>query len=141
MKKGNRWSRNTLLCSCFLVWLCFGCGCQSTQKEKKLRNLDYTVVAQEEIPEDLKVQIEEKKQTDFNLTKQTDDGMYLVRGYGRQEGSGYSIQMLECYLTEDAVYVKTELKGGGNTDNNKEKESFPYIVVKTERQDKIVVFK
>ncbi|MGN0484465.1 MAG: protease complex subunit PrcB family protein [Lachnospiraceae bacterium] len=140
MKKWKLWGSIVVFVG-FFVCLSLECGCDAADKEKKLRDLDYTVVAQEEIPQEIQEMIEEKKQTAFNLTKQMDDGMYLVRGYGRQKGNGYSVQVLECYLTKEAVYVKTELKGDDNSKNNGEKESFPYIVVKIEQQDKIVIFK
>ncbi|MBQ8039068.1 MAG: hypothetical protein IJ274_04235, partial [Lachnospiraceae bacterium] len=44
-----------------------GCAIEKTNRTK-VRDLEYHVVAEEEIPEELKKQIEEKKAADFKLT-------------------------------------------------------------------------
>ena len=119
--------------------LAAGCS-QIKVKEEKLRDLDYTVVGEDEIPEELKTQIEEKKTADFKMTYEEDEYLYIIRGYGQQDTGGYSIQMEELYLTEKALYFKTTLTGPAEDEIISESKSFPYIVIKTEKQDKIVVF-
>ena len=116
-----------------------GCAIEKTNRTK-VRDLDYHVVAEEEIPEELKAQIEVKKAADFKLTYETPEYLYIVRGYGEQETGGYSIQMKELYLTSNAVFFSTELIGPRKGENITKSPSYPYIVVQTEKVDKNVVF-
>ena len=116
-----------------------GCAIEKTNRTK-VRDLDYHVVTEEEIPEELKTQIEEKKAADFKLTYETPEYLYIVRGYGEQETGGYSIQVKELYLTSNAVFFSTELIGPRKGENITKSPSYPYIVVQTEKIDKNVVF-
>ena len=58
---------------------------------KKLEDIEFTVLSEDEIPEELMGQIEEKKQEEFKLTYSDNSNLYIARGYGKQESSGYSI--------------------------------------------------
>lgn len=122
-----------------LITLLSGCAIEKTSRTK-VRDLDYHVVTEEEIPEELKTQIEEKKTADFKLTYETPEHLYIVRGYGEQETGGYSIQIKELYLTSNAVFFRTELIGPRKGENVAKSPSYPYIVVQTEKVDKNVVF-
>ena len=105
----------------------------------KIRDLEYTVLEEEEIPDELMTMIEEKKEGEFKLTYTYDGYIYIARGFGMQETGGYSIRMQELYLTENAIYFTAELLGP-----SKEEAigavSYPYIVIKTEAIDRNVVF-
>ena len=81
-----------------------GCSVEKTNRTK-VRDLDYHVAAEEEIPEELNEQIEKKKTADFKLSYETPEYLYIVRGYGEQETGGYSIQVKELYL--DSVRSET----------------------------------
>lgn len=116
-----------------------GCAIEKTNRTK-VRDLDYHVVAQEEIPEELKEQIEEKKAADFKLTYETPEYLYIVRGYGEQTTGGYSIQVTELYLSNNAVFFKSALIGPRKGENAAKSPSYPYIVIQTEKVDKNVVF-
>ncbi len=116
-----------------------GCSVEKTNRTK-LRDLDYHVAAKEEIPEELNLQIEEKKTADFKLTYETPEYLYIVRGYGEQATGGYSIQVKELYLTSNAVFFSTELIGPRKGENTAKNPSYPYIVVRTEKVDQNVVF-
>lgn len=129
-----------VLIGLFLLLLgVMSCGFEKNNTTK-LRDLDYTVLEEEEVPEELKVMIEEKKEGEFKLTYTYDGYLYVARGFGMQETGGYSIQMKELYLTENAIYFDAELLGP-----IKEEAigavSYPYIVIKTEAMDRNVVFK
>ena len=89
-----------------------GCSVQ-TNKTEKLRDLDYTIVEETEIPEELKGILEEKKAESFKLTYEAEDSLYLCIGYGEQSTGGYSISVNELYLSENAVYFDTNLIGPG----------------------------
>lgn len=117
-------------------------GCSNpAAKSEKLRDLEYTVLKEEEVPEELQAQIEGKKEARFKITYQEDGYLYIASGYGEQETGGYSIGMKELYLTENAVYFDTELYGPEKGETIHHAPSYPYIVIKTEIMDKPVVFK
>lgn len=121
-----------------LVLLC-GCSIQSDDN-KKLNDLDFTVISQDEIPKELAVQIEEERNDEIKLTYSDNENLYIARGYGTQETGGYSISVDEVYETENAVFFKSSLIGpsaGEKTDNN---VSYPWVVIKMKLIDKNVVF-
>lgn len=107
---------------------------------KKLEDIEFTVLSEDEIPEELMGQIEEKKQEEFKLTYSDNSNLYIARGYGKQESSGYSISVDDLYLTENAVFIHTSLIGPAASEQVENSESFPYVVVKLELTDKNVVF-
>lgn len=131
----------TLIIICILLGSSILMGCSIEKSNRtKIRDLEYTVVAEEEIPEELKADIEEKKSGDFKMTYETDGALYIVRGYGQQETGGYSIRMQELYLTSNAVVFKTELIGPRKGETVSKSPSFPYIVIKTETGDESTIF-
>jgi len=125
-------------CVIMLLW-CTGCGVQKTGTEK-IRDVDYTVVTEQEMPEELKAEVEKRKAEDFKLTYVLDDALYIVRGFGMQETGGYSIQVQNLYLAENALYFETDLIGPDNGSQVEKAVSYPYIAVKTERLEENVVF-
>lgn len=116
-----------------------GCAIEKTNRTK-VRDMEYHVVTEEEIPEELKGQIEEKKTADFKMTYETPEHLYIVRGYGEQETGGYSIQVAELYLSSNAIFFKSSLIGPRKGENAAKSPSYPYIVIQTEKIDKNVVF-
>ncbi len=121
------------------VMMLSGCMIEKTNRTK-VRDLDYHVVAEAELPEELKTQIEEKKATDFKMTYETPEHLYIVRGYGEQATGGYSIQVTELYLSSNAVFFKSTLIGPRKGENAAKSPSYPYVVIQTEKVDKNVVF-
>jgi len=137
----RRVQRNVCMGMGLAVMLNFLCGCSIEQTNRtKVRDLDYHVAAEEEIPEELKTMIEEKKSADFKMTYETTEHLYIIRGYGERETGGYSIQVSELYLSSNAVFFKSSLIGPHKGENPAKSPSFPYIVVQTEKVDKNVVF-
>ncbi len=116
-----------------------GCGIEKTNRTK-VKDLDYCVVTEEEIPEELLAQIKEKEAADFKMTYETPESLYIVRGYGEQQTGGYSIQVKELYLTTNTVFFSTELIGPRKGETVTKSPSYPYIVIKAEKVDKNVVF-
>lgn len=119
-------------------------GCAKTRDStEKIKDLEFTVLAEENIPEELKAVIEEKKEAAFKVTYQDNGFLYICTGYGEQVSGGYSISVNALYLTENAIYADTTLMGpepDGALTGNKTAPSCPYIVLKTEFIDKPVVF-
>jgi len=107
---------------------------------KKVSDLDYAVVEDQDIPTELMKIIDEKKQNSLRLTYTTKDYIYIVAGYGTQLTSGYSIRLNEVYLGQNAIYIDSNLIGPSKGEEVNEKETYPYIVIKIEKRDDPVVF-
>ena len=115
-------------------------GCQISSSERvKLRDLEFTVLSQEKMPEELLAMIEERKTEAFKLTYSDNENLYICVGYGEQPTGGYSIAVEELYLTENAIYVQTTLLGPQTGDKKGGTPSCPYIVIKTEHLDQTVI--
>lgn len=117
-----------------------GCG-QKTEESKKERDLDFSVVQESELPEQLKLLVGEKKCNPFKLTYAGTDALYIVQGYGAQPTGGYSVTVKELWLAENAIYFCSELLGPKEGENVTQSMSYPYVAVKTESLDLPVVFK
>lgn len=128
-----------ILFICMLGITITGCSVEEASDEK-LRDLEFTVVENEDISDELLSIIEEKKESEFKLTYMDNDYIYICIGYGEQATSGYSIAVNELYLTSNAIYVSTSLIGPSKDETVNEVASYPYIVIKTEYMDKSVVF-
>ena len=115
-------------------------ACSADEGEAKVRDLEFTVVEEKEIPRELAKLIEEKKLNEFRLTYTDDSSLYLVMGYGEQETGGYSISVNACYLTETSLVFDTTLMGPSKEEIVQQKPSYPYIVVKTEKREEPVIF-
>lgn len=133
---------NKSICLTLLLSVCLLLtGCSITGKsDNKLKDLEFTVISQERLSDELADIIEERKTEAFKLTYHDGDYLYLVVGYGEQPTGGYSIAVDELYLTEDAIKVKTTLLGPGPEDAKTQVPSYPYIVMKIMYLDKTVLF-
>lgn len=129
-----------MLCGAVLL---VGCR-KETDPTEKIKDLEFTVLAEDNIPEELKSVIEEKKANAFKVTYQDNGFLYICVGYGEQVSGGYSITVNQLYLTENAIYADTTLLGpdpAQGAEVKKSSPSYPYVVIKTEFVDKPVVFK
>ena len=131
------------ICMMLTVLLCACTG--NDMMEKKVRDLDFTVVSAEDISEELKSHIDERKEETFTLIYRDGENMYLIVGYGSREGGGYSIRVNDLYLGEQSVCVSTSLEGPGSGKNTESEigagtVSYPYIVIKLETLDAPVIF-
>lgn len=116
-------------------------GCTLLSEEKiKLRDLEFTVLGEEKIPEQLKTIIEEKKKMPFQITYTDNANLYICIGYGEQETGGYSIAVNELYLTDANICVSTDLLGPDASEKGNKTPSYPYIVIKTEFLEQTVTF-
>ena len=130
-----------LILFCFAMLFLMGCR-EEKDHLAKIKDLQFTVIAEDNIPEELFKTIEEKKAEGFKITYQDNGFVYICMGYGQQETGGYSITVNSLYETDNAVYFDTTLIGPkpGENEGKKVSQSYPYIVVKTEIIDKPVVF-
>lgn len=122
-----------------LVGILSGCVSQIGDG-KKVRDLEYTVVPQADIPEELKEMLEEERERPMRFFYTTEGYTYIIIGYGEQKTSGYSIQIDELYETEEEVIVKSTLLGPKKDEETKETKTYPYLVLKTEENEKDMVF-
>lgn len=127
-----------LLSLTFLLSLS-ACSVEKLSTEK-IREIDFTVIEEKNIPEELQVMISEKENTPFKMTYADQGELFVAQGYGAQQTSGYSIEVKECFETENAIYVHTNLIGPSKEEKIVETETYPYIVIKMEFIDKNVVF-
>lgn len=127
-----------------MVWVLtvsFLTGCSASKdSENKVKDLEFTVVGESDIPDELKQIISEKQASPFKLTYSDDQSLYIVVGHGQQETGGYSIAVNELYLTDNSIILDTELIGPKKGENAGAEASFPYIVIKTEFREEPVVF-
>lgn len=127
---------------CLIGLMCMGvyaCG-QKQDTMTKIKDLECTVMAEENIPEELLQKIEDKKENAFKMTFEDQGFLYICVGYGTQNTGGYSIAVNELYETANAVYIDTNLIGPKPEEKSNPVASYPYVVVKTEFIDKPVVF-
>ncbi len=122
-----------------LILLTAGCSAKTLSTEK-LRDMDFTVVDEDDIPEALKEMMDEREDKLFKLTFADNGELYIAVGYGLQPTTGYSIQVKELYESKNAVYIHTNLIGPAKDERIIEREKAVSIVVKTEYVDKNVVF-
>lgn len=116
-------------------------GCKKDESEiKKIRDLEFTVVEDADLPGELKEIIDEKKEKPFRMHYSNKDSLYIVVGYGKQNSGGYSISVEGLYLTDNAIYFDTNLIGPSQNDLVTQGVTYPYIVVKLEFIDKKIVF-
>lgn len=132
----------TRFCAAFLLLILLpaALGCAGTKKEEEQTQLEFTVVNEERLPEELKQIVEEKKGRAFSLTFADGGYLYLCTGYGKQDRGGYSIAVNSLYATENGIYLDVDLIGPKEPEAAGSGPSYPYIVIKTPFMDKTVVF-
>lgn len=141
MRKQDEFQRKMIsVCLvCLLCFLVYACGKKQDAMEK-IKDLEYTVIAEDNIPKELLAKIEEKKENTFRLTFEDQGFLYICMGYGTQQTGGYSIAVNALYETANAVYIDTNLIGPSPEEKKNQVKSYPFVVVKTEFLDKPVVF-
>ena len=121
-------------------------GCVRKECEEKVKDLEFTVTKEEELPEvsfedEVKLESEPvKAEGDFRFTYSDNEYLYVARGYGIQETGGYSISVEDCYLSDTAICVKTRLQGPENGEEVTKAPSYPFIVLKLELREEEVLF-
>ena len=117
-------------------------GCEGNYKGSETGlNLEYTVLGETKIPEELMSQIEEKKAEGFELTYRDNEYLYIAKGFGEQKNSGCSISVTNLTSEDQNIYFETKLVIPQERENLNSISSFPYIVIKTELIDFPVVFR
>ena len=86
------------------------------------------------------VRIEEAKEEPMKLSYADKGYLYAARGYGVQKTSGYSVNVSQCYETEQGIHMETSLLGPGKEEKILKKKTYPYVVVKMEYADKPIEY-
>lgn len=116
--------------------LLISCG----KAEEELKKLEFTVVEEGRLPEELLKLIDGKKAESFKLTYADGGYLYLCVGYGKQSTGGYSITVNQLGASDNAIYLDTNLIGPTQAEAQSASPSYPYMVVKIPFVDKTVVF-
>lgn len=116
-------------------------GCHSEKLNmKKIKDVDFTVVEETNIPKELLKMIQQKKKKPFQMSYSNKEFLYIAVGYGQKKMGGYSVAVNRLYETNNAVCIDTNLIGPKKRDTHSEVKTYPYIVVKMEFVDKSIVF-
>lgn len=134
--------KNLILTITMVIFMLALTGCEMEgEAEDKLRDLDFTVVGENEQPDALKDIIAEKRASAFQISYTIGEELYIAIGYGEQPSGGYSITVNAFYETPDSLYIDTTLIGPGSAENVTDTVTTPYIVIKTENiADKPIEF-
>lgn len=138
------WNGKWMMAVCLLAWVFIvralsGCSVEK-EAQDKVRDLEFTVVGEADLPQELSNLVAEKKAAPFKLTYSNDQGLFITVGYGEQATGGYSICVNELYLTDNSIVIDTELKGPEKGEDAGTEKSYPYIVVRTEYLENPVIF-
>ena len=131
-----------MICMCMTICaiLC-SCSFQGSDTDSaKLRDMDFGIVPEENVPDELRAIIDKQKKKLFKTTFEDGKNLYIVIGYGKQPTGGYSIKVNELYETKNSLHIETEFVGPSKNESVTQAVSYPYIVVKTTFIDKPVVF-
>lgn len=122
----------------------FATGCESDEKSTKKKKIDFTVCDESRMPNELLEIVNEKKEKVFKLSYINDNYLYIAVGYGERDRQDFSVIVEDLYVTDNAIYIDTEIYIEGNTPTDSLAESkasmYPYIVIKCEKIDLPVVF-
>ena len=113
-------------------------GCMEKGKQQNRKSTDFTVCTEDQLPDEVKTLIEQKKETPLQFTYRLQKDQYIAIGYGEQNGGGYSIKVAECSEDSNNIYVDTTLLG--SEESLEDVKSYPYIVLKCLKSEKKVVF-
>lgn len=133
--------KKCILCLGGFLLVMMLCGCVSRPaKTEKLRDLEFTVVDKEKIPDELRRAILENRELSFKLTYADQGELYIAEGYGPKPKSGYSVEVTGLYETKNAIYIHTNLLGPEKGEKTNDVTTYPYVVVKLKYRTKNVIF-
>lgn len=134
-------SKKIILMMVVICVIVCAAGCEKEEESKERgKDWDYTVVAVRDCPEDFLKELEGKKVNAFQMTYMDGEYLYIAIGYGEQATGGFSIAVRGLYESGEGLCFETELMGPGKDEVVKEKPSYPFMIVKTEKTEKEVAF-
>ena len=106
----------------------------------KVRDLEYTILSEERIPEELLTIIQERQEAPFEMTYNDGEFLYICIGYGKQDYSGHSILINNLFLGEKGILIDTTLIGPEAGKEKINTVQYPFLVVKTELMEDVPLF-
>ena len=118
-------------------------SCGRSSNNTKRSELKYTICTETELPDELKVMIEERKEKEFQLVYENSAYRYLAVGYGRQKSDNYVVDVKDFYESEEQIILDTILisSSKADTQKNAQPEECPYIVIQCSLTEKPIVFR
>ena len=118
-------------------------SCGRGSNNIKRSELEYTICTETELPDELKVMIEERKEKEFQLVYENSAYCYLAVGYGRQKNDNYVVDVKDFYESEEQIILDTILISSSKADTDKTGylETCPYIVIRCAATEKPASFK
>ena len=117
------------------------CKTEKIDQGNRKSDLEFTIIDEDDAPQEIINMIESQKQEPFRFSYANGNDLYIVVGYGEQPTGGYSIQVKDLYVTENAIVIDTDLLGPSKEDLVTMALTYPRVIVKTEYIDKPVYYK
>lgn len=117
----------------------WGCSIEKVRAGDGLKP-EYTVMKEADFPDKVKELVEQNREEEFQMTYQDGGYLYLLKGYGKQETGGYSIQIEDLSLWDNAIHLKTILLGPEDGEELTDEPSYPCLVVKMKYREEPVIF-
>ncbi|PKM52598.1 MAG: hypothetical protein CVV02_00235 [Firmicutes bacterium HGW-Firmicutes-7] len=126
----------------FMSVMVFGsCKVAREDNVEKIKDLEYTVLESNELPEIVATKIEAEKAKPFKFSYTDGKETYIAIGFGEQPTGGFSIQVTDLYQAQEYIVINATLIGPSEKDLAVTVITYPYIVIKTENLDLPVCFK
>ena len=133
----KKWTAGILLIvMCCSLW---GCSIEKVRAKDGVKP-EYTVMKEEEFPDKVRELVEQNREKEFQMTYQDNGFLYLMKGYGKQETGGYSIQVQDLSLWDNAIHLETMLLGPEEGEELTGEPSFPCLVIKMKYREEPVIF-
>ena len=133
----KKWTAGILLIvMCCSLW---GCSIEKVRAKDGVKP-EYTVMKEEDFPDKVRELVEQNREKEFQMTYQDNGFLYLMKGYGKQETGGYSIQVQDLSLWDNAIHLETMLLGPEEGEELTGEPSFPCLVSKMKYREEPVIF-
>ena len=133
----KKWTAGILLIvMCCSLW---GCSIEKVRAKDGVKP-EYTVMKEEDFPDKVRELVEQNREKEFQMTYQENGFLYLMKGYGKQETGGYSIQVQDLSLWDNAIHLETMLLGPEEGEELTGEPSFPCLVIKMKYREEPVIF-
>lgn len=133
----KKWTAGILLIvMCCSLW---GCSIEKVRAKDGVKP-EYTVMKEEDFPDKVRELVEQNREKEFQMTYQDNGFLYLMKGYGKQETGGYSIQVQDLSLWNNAIHLETMLLGPEEGEELTGEPSFPCLVIKMKYREEPVIF-
>ena len=121
------------------IWSSSGC----IRKKPEItgeKNAEFQLLSEREIPEELKIWMEQEKKHPFMLVYTENEDVYAARSYGPQNKTGYEVKVDAVSEGEKTVRIQTSLLGPEKGEKTKDIVTYPYVVVMLDETEKEILF-